>query len=100
MDHIAIQIFLLLAGIAGWALCSIPMLRYMVDLSEGRFRWQLVMWFALILVSVFVLKFALYSISGWPSPGTWASRLFLGFALLLSFAVPFIREIVRGWFRK
>lgn len=100
MDHIAVQLILLLIAIAGWAFCAIPMLRYMIDLTESRFRWQLVMWFALMVTSIFVMKFALYGILGWPHPGTWASRLFFGFVLLSSFAVPFVWEILRGAFRK
>lgn len=100
MDHIAVQIILLLVAIAGWALCAIPMLRYMIDMTEGRFRWQLVMWLALMVTSIFVMKFALYSLAGWPQPSTWASRLFFGFVLVLSFAVPFIWEMLKGAFRK
>ncbi len=96
MDHIAVQLLLLLVGLAGWIYCSFPMLRYMVDWTEGRYRWQLLLWFVLIALSIFILKFALYSIVGWPSPGSWASRLFFGFALILSYSFPFIREWLRG----
>lgn len=100
MEHIAIQVFLLLLGIVGWALCASPMLRYMIDLAEGRFRWQLVMWFLLMILSIFLIKFALFGIAGWPGPGTWGSRLFLGIALAASYVVPFIREGIRGRMKK
>jgi hypothetical protein len=100
MEHIAVQVFLLLLGVVGWALCASPMLRYMIDLAEGRFRWQLVMWFVLMILSIFLMKFALYTITGWPGPGTWGSRLFLGIALVASYAVPFINEFIRGWRNK
>jgi hypothetical protein len=100
MDYIAIQVFLLLLGIVGWALCASPMLRYMIDLAEGRFRWQLVMWFVLMILSIFLIKFALFGITGWPEPGTWGSRLFLGIALAGSYGVPFMREVIRSWIKK
>lgn len=100
MNHIAIQVFLLLLGIIGWAGCASPMLRYMIDLAEGKFRWQLVMWFLLMVLSIFLIKFALFSITGWPEPGTWGSRLFLGIALATSYVVPFLREVISGWIKK
>jgi len=37
----------------------------------------------------------LFGLLGWPAPGSWASRLFLGFGLVSSYLVPFGREYVR-----
>lgn len=100
MDTIAIQVFLLLAGIGGWALSSIPMLRYMIDLSEKRFRWPLIGWMILIVVSIYLIKFSLYSLVHWPAPGTLGSKLFFGFVLILSYAVPFVWEWIRSILNK
>ncbi|MFM9004740.1 MAG: hypothetical protein ACKOSR_04460, partial [Flavobacteriales bacterium] len=67
---------LLLIGAFGWWFTASPLLRYMVHLSERDFRYPLVGWFAGITVSIFILKFSLFALCGWPAPGTWSSRLF------------------------
>jgi hypothetical protein len=88
------QIIIIVAATAGWALSATPTLRYIVDVSEGRFRWQLLGWFTLLTTCIFLLKMSLYDLTGWPAPGTWASRLFYLELLLAAYLVPFAREII------
>jgi len=100
MENNLVQYFLLFLAIAGWIYCSFPMLRYMVDLADGNFRWQLVLWFLLMLLAIFIMKFSVYSITGWPQPGTWASRLFLGVFLAGACGIPFLREYISRLLRR
>jgi hypothetical protein len=97
MESPYLQIVFLILSVAGWIYCSFPTLRYLVDWSEGRLRWQLGMWFLILTVSIFLMKFSLFSLMGWPAPGTWASRLFFGFGLIGAYCLPFVREILSRW---
>lgn len=90
-----IHIFFLLLALTGWYFFSFKVLRYMVDASEGQWKWELAAFLLLLSGSIFLLKFALFGLLGWPAPGSWASRLFLGFGLVSSYLVPFGREYVR-----
>jgi hypothetical protein len=90
----------MILGIGLWLYASFPTLRWMVELTEGRFHWKLVLWLLVLIISIFLFKFSLFSISGWPAPGTWASRLFLGFGLFLAYLVPFIREYLLRWMKR
>lgn len=90
-----IHIFFLLFALTGWYFFSFKVLRYMVDASEGHWKWELAAFLLLLSGSIFLLKFALFGLLGWPAPGSWASRLFLGFGLVSSYLVPFGREYVR-----
>lgn len=94
------HIILLILSFSFWVYASFPMLRYMVDLTEGQFKWKLVLWFGAMILAIFVLKFSIYSLTGWPPPGTWASRLFLGSGLFTSYLVPFLWEYLMRIFRK
>jgi NADH:ubiquinone oxidoreductase subunit 6 (subunit J) len=94
------HIILLIAAIGLWLYASFPMLRYLVDATEGRYKWQLALWFIIMVAAIFLMKFSLYSLVGWPSPGTWMSRLFLGIALFTSYLVPFAKEYLARMFRK
>lgn len=100
MSQQILHIILLIAATVGWIFASFPMLRYMVYATEGLYKWQLLLWIALMVISIFLFKFAIYALTGWPEPGTWASRLFLGFGLFASYLVPFGREYLVRIFRK
>jgi len=92
MDNIIIQVIILLAGLAGWIFCSFPVLRYVIYWSEGSFRWPLLGWLLLMVLSIFLAKMSLFSLIGWPAPGTWTSRLFFPGLLFGSYFLPFIKE--------
>jgi len=94
------EIFLLLAGFLGWALSASPLLKYMIYASEKDYRWALAGWFALLTVCIFVMKFSLFGLWGWPVPNSWSSRLFYPVLLFAAYVVPFAIEIVRSAFSK
>jgi len=94
------QIIILLIALGGWVYCAFPTLRYIVDASEGNYKWQLAGWFLLLTVCIFGVKMSLYSLTGWPSPGTWNSRLFYLYMLTGAYLLPFLREYILHWFRK
>jgi hypothetical protein len=89
------HIVLLLIGAFGWWYTASPVLRYMIFLSERDFRYPLLGWFASITASIFILKFSLFTLIGWPAPGTWGSRLFFPILLFASPLVPFLSEVIR-----
>jgi hypothetical protein len=84
----------LIAALVGWYFFSFHVLRYMVDASEGRWKWQLAGYLGLLCGCIFLIKFALHGLIGIPTPGSWFSRLFLGLGLVASYLVPFGREYV------
>ncbi len=100
MSQQILHIILLIAATTGWILCSFPMLRYMVEATEGRYKWQLLLWIVLMIISIFLFKLSIFSLTGWPAPDSWSSRLFLGFGLFASYLVPFGREYLGRIFKK
>jgi hypothetical protein len=68
----------------------------MVFLAEKSFRWPLIGWFTGITISIFLVKLSLFSLTGWPAPGTWSSRFFYPLWLFASPLVPYLREIIRS----
>jgi hypothetical protein len=95
-----LNIIILLAALVGWYFFSFHVLRYMVDASEGLWKWQLAGYLLLLCGCIFLLKFTIHSFTGWPAPGSWFSRLFLGLGLVASYLVPFIREYLRHYINK
>lgn len=71
-----------------------------IDLSEGRFRWQLLPWLAGLLIAIQLMKGSIFLLAGWPGPDTWGSRLFLAFALLGTYLIPFLFEVLKGAIRR
>ncbi len=94
------HIILLVVGLALWLYASFPTLRYMIELTDGQFNWKLVLWLVIMIISIFLIKFSLFSLTGWPAPGTWMSRLFLGIGLFMAYLVPFAREYLLRFFRR
>jgi hypothetical protein len=90
------HITLLIIGIVGWIWAATPLLAHMVFLAEKDFRWPLIGWFAGITACIFLLKFSLFSLSGWPAPGSWSSRFFYPLWLFASPLVPYLRELRRS----
>jgi hypothetical protein len=93
-----VNIFFLVLALVGWYFFSFRVLRYMVDASEGRWKWELAGYLILLCVCIFLGKFTMHSLTGFPSPGSWSSRLFLGFSLVASYLVPFAREYALHFF--
>jgi hypothetical protein len=91
---------LLIATVAVWLYASFPLLRYMLLLSEGKFNIRLIVWFLVMIVTIFFMKHSLVSLSGWPVQGSWSARLFFGGLLFLSIPIPFIWEYIKQIFRK
>jgi len=87
------HIILLIIALLGWIRMATPLLAHMVFLSEGDFRGQLIGWFAGMTLCIFLIKFSLFSLAGWPSPGTWSSRFFYPVWLFASPLVPYLREL-------
>jgi|694.fasta_scaffold31659_3 hypothetical protein len=97
MTENIVQFIILVSAIVLWAYSAFPTLKYIVYASEGSYRWPLAGWFALLTASIFLLKFSLFAITGWPGPGTWASRLFFPGGLALAYLLPFAKEyLVHG----
>lgn len=96
----AIHLLMLILTTAVWFYVAFPVLRYAIDLSEGRFRWQIVLWFIALLLDLQVLKRSVLLLTGWPQENTWGSRLFLALALILTYFIPFIWEILKSIFQK
>ncbi len=86
------QIIILVVAIALWAYSAFPTLKNIVYAAEGDYRWGLAGWFAALTVSIFLIKFSLFAITGWPAPSTWASRLFFPGGLALAYLLPFAKE--------
>ena len=95
-----LNLFFLLLALVGWYFFSFRVLRYMVDASDGQWKWELAAFLVLLCASIFLIKFALYGLTGFPAPGSWASRLFLGCWLMCSYAVPFATEYIKHFFRR
>jgi hypothetical protein len=91
------QIIILILSIAGWIFSSFPTLRYIIYLTEGDFRWQIIPWYLLLTASIFGMKFSLFVLTGWPAPGSWSSRLFYLIFLFGAYMLPFIREYLKSW---
>jgi hypothetical protein len=87
------HIILLIVALFGWFRLATPLLAHMVFLSEGDFRWPLLGWFTGMTLCIFLIKFSLFSLVGWPAPGTWSSRFFYPVWLFASPLVPFLREL-------
>lgn len=100
MDNSIVQLIFLLAGLSGWIFSSFPVLRYVIYWSEGSYRWQLIPWLLLMVLCIFILKMSLFSLTGWPVPGSWASRLFFPFMLFSSYLLPFIKEYLVHFVKK
>ncbi len=90
------HVILMIIGLAGWILTATPLLAHMVFLAEKDFRWPLLGWFTAITISIFLMKFSLLSLGGWPAPGSWSSRFFYPLWLFASPLVPYLREILRS----
>ncbi len=95
-----LNLFFLVLGLVGWYFFSFRVLRYMVDASEGRWKWELALYLLLLCATIFLIKFAIYALTGYPAPGSWASRLFLGFGLVCSYLVPFANEYIKHFFKR
>jgi hypothetical protein len=95
-----LQIILFIASLLGWYFLSFKVLRYMVDASEGHWKWELVGFLSLLCGVIYLMKFALYGLINFPLPGSWSSRLFLGVWLVASYLVPFAKEYVMHLLRK
>lgn len=98
--EIALNLVVLLLALTGWYFFSFRVLRYMIDASEGRWKWELAGFLALLCICIFLSKFALHSTIGWPQPGTWSSRLYLGFGLVASYLVPFVKSYLEHYWNK
>lgn len=94
------QIIILVVAIGLWAYSAFPTLKNIVYAAEGDYRWGLAGWFAVLTASIFLIKFSLFSIAGWPPPGSWASRLFFPGGLLLAYLLPFVKEYFLHAIRK
>jgi hypothetical protein len=87
------HIILLTLGLIGWIWSATPLLAHMVFLAEKDFRWPLIGWFIAITASIFIMKFSLFGLLNWPTPGSWGSRIFYPIWLFASPMVPYLREI-------
>lgn len=94
------HIILLILSIIVWLYGSFPLLRYTIEMSEGKFNVWLILWLVIMITAIFFCKHALLSLSGWPEAGSWSSRLFFGGMLFLSIPIPFIWEYTKQLFRK
>jgi hypothetical protein len=94
------NLFCLVLALVGWYFFSFRVLRYMVDASEGRWRWELAVFLLLLCAAIFLIKFALFGLTHFPEPGSWASKLFLGCGLICSYLVPFATEYIKHFFRR
>jgi hypothetical protein len=98
--EILLNIVLIIASLLGWYFLSFKVLRYMVDASEGNWKWELAGYLILLCGAIYLLKFALYSLTHFPLPGSWSSRFFLGVWLVASYLVPFAKEYVQHFWRR
>jgi hypothetical protein len=98
MPDTVLYSLLLTAASAGWVLSASPFLKYLIYAAEKDYRWPLAGWFTLLTCSLFIMKFSLYALTGWPQPESSASRLFYPVGLFASYIIPFILEFVRTKF--
>ena len=100
MSDTVLYSLLLTVSFFGWVLSASPFLKYLIYAAEKDYRWPLLGWFSLLTCSLFILKFSLYSLTGWPMPESLSSRLFYPVGLFTSYGIPFILELLRTAFRK
>jgi hypothetical protein len=98
MSDIVLYSLLFIAGLVGWVLSASPLLKFLIYAAEKDYRWALLGWFTVLTSSIFLMKFSLFSITGWPPPESLSSRIFYPICLFGSYAVPFVLEYLRTKF--
>ena len=100
MSDTVLYSLLFIAGLVGWVWSASPLLKFLIYAAEKDYRWALLGWFTALTCSVFLMKFSLFSMTGWPEPETLSSRMFYPICLFGSYAVPFVLEYLRTKFKR
>ncbi|MCC6601173.1 MAG: hypothetical protein IT223_10930 [Crocinitomicaceae bacterium] len=100
MNTTIIHSIVLLIALFSWGYGAFPLLRYGIELSEGRFRSRLLLWLLFVLIAVYFIRRSLFLLCGWPPPDSWANRLFPVVLLLFTYVMPFAVEFIKSFLKK